>query len=311
MAEVTFASPEYLWLLFVIPIIIIIHFLALKSTKRRAMRFANFEAIERITGGEVLSKNLSLLFVRVLILILLAFALAGTTYWYTGQASNFDFVLAIDASNSMLADDFAPNRLESAKEAAKLFIDTISHTNKIAVTSFSSTVNVNQALTEDFLLAKQVLNDIKTATTGGTALGDAIITSTNLLLQSNRSRAVILLTDGQSNTGSNIEDAIEYANLKLTSIYTIGIGTEEGGVLPETDIVLKLDEETLKIISLSTEGAYFKAADKESLKQAYQKIASVTESRIGRNLTLPFMLIALILLIGEWVMFNTKYRTIP
>ena len=309
--EIIFANPQYLWFLITIPIIIVVHLLSLKSTRRRAFKFANFEAIERITGGEVLSKNIFLLFIRILILVLLAFALAGTTYFYTGPASNFDFVLAIDASNSMRTTDFDPNRIEVAKEAARTFIDTISHKNKIGLVSFSGTFDVKKDLADNFLEVKQALDDINAASTGGTALGDAIITSTNLLILSNRSKAIILLTDGQSNTGASIQDAIDYANLKLTSVYTIGIGTEEGGILPETEAVLRLDEETLKLIAGLTEGAYFKATDKESLKEAYLKIASVTESKIGLPLTLPFMLIVLILLIVEWIMFNTKYRTIP
>ena len=153
--EVVFANPEYLWFLLAIPLIIVVHFLALKSTKRRALKFANFETIKRITSGEVLSKNLNLLVVRIVILILLALSLAGATYYYTGAASNFDFVLAIDSSSSMLTDDFSPNRIEVAKEAAKTFIDVIPHTNKIAIVSFSSIVDVKQPLTDDFLLAKQ------------------------------------------------------------------------------------------------------------------------------------------------------------
>ena len=309
--EVVFANPEYLWFLLAIPIIIVVHFLALKSTKRRALKFANFETIKRITGGEVLSKNLNLLVVRITILILLALSLAGTTYYYTGQVSNFDFVLAIDSSNSMLTDDFSPSRIEVAKEAAKTFIDVIPHTNKIAIVSFSSVVNVKQPLTDDFLLAKQSLEDINVANTGGTAMGDAIITSTNLLISSNRSRAIILLTDGQSNTGIDVEDAIGYARTKLTSIYTIGVGTEEGGKLPPTEAVLKLDEEKLKLIAVNTDGTYFKVNDTVSLKESYKKIASVTQARIGQSLILPFMLIVLLLLIIEWIMFNTKYRTIP
>src|SRR3989344_2294049 len=124
--EITFTNPEYLWFLFVIPILILVHFAGLRSTRRKALKFANFEAIERVTGGQVLSKNLFLLTIRLIIVILFVLALAGTIYWYAGQGSDFDFVLAIDASNSMLATDLPPNRIEVAKIRAQEFISLIS-----------------------------------------------------------------------------------------------------------------------------------------------------------------------------------------
>src|SRR3989344_3703830 len=148
--EVTFTNPEYLWFLFVIPLLIIVHFSSLKSTKRRALKFANFEAIERVTGGEVISRNLFLLIIRLLIVILFVFALAGTTYWYSGQGSNFDFVIAIDGSNSMLATDFNPNRIESAKIRAEEFLDLISTNNNIGIISFAGTSVIENELSNDF-----------------------------------------------------------------------------------------------------------------------------------------------------------------
>src|SRR3989344_2956742 len=123
--EIIFEKPEFLWLLLVIPLIVIVHFLTLKSTTRKAVKFANFETLERITGGQSLSKNFFLLFIRTLIILLFIFALSGTTISYIGQGSDFDYAIAIDASNSMLVQDLQPNRLEAAKERAVEFVDSL------------------------------------------------------------------------------------------------------------------------------------------------------------------------------------------
>src|SRR3989338_4478169 len=100
--EIIFRNAFYLWFLLAIILLIALHFTTLKYIKRRALKFANFEAIERVTGSEIFSKNVLLLYIRLLIVICVILAAAGTTVWYTGKSSNVDYVLAIDASSSML-----------------------------------------------------------------------------------------------------------------------------------------------------------------------------------------------------------------
>jgi Ca-activated chloride channel family protein len=294
----------------VIPVLTIIHFISLKSVKRKALKFANFEAIERVTGGQVLSRNLSLLVIRLLVVILFVFALSGTTYWYSGAGSNFDFVLAIDASNSMLADDFTPNRIESAKTNAQEFLSLISANSQVGIVSFAGTSVVENDMSNDFSKLKQVIRSIEARNIGGTDIGEAITTSTSLLVQTNKPGIIILLTDGQNNVGTPLEDAIKYAKSKQETIYTIGIGTEKGGAYIG-NVSLKLDEETLKDIAKQTDGNYYKAENDKSLKESYEKIAAITETKINFDLGIPFFIISLILILLEWVMINTRFRTIP
>ena len=308
--EIIFERPVYLWLLFIVPILIIIHFLTLKVTTRKAIKFANFEIIERITEGQSLSKNYFLLIIRILILLLFVLALAGLTISYSGIGSDSDFALAIDASNSMLLQDLQPNRLEVAKNTAKDFVDSLSSSNLISVVSFSTVTLVENELTDVHFDLKNSINNIIAKDTGGTAIGDAIITSTNTLLQSEKPKTIILITDGRSTIGTSIDNAIEYAKLKQITIITIGIGTEEGAeFIPGVN--LTLDLVSLQKISSETNGKYFRATGLESLENAYNEISNSKETSIYRNLTFPFTVIALILLLLEWVLFNTKYRTIP
>ncbi|MDP7323043.1 MAG: hypothetical protein QF729_03810, partial [Candidatus Woesearchaeota archaeon] len=97
----------------------------------------------------------------------------------------------------------------------------------------------------------------------------------------------------------------------LVTVHTIGIGTEEGGTIPETDVISKLYEEELKKIASSTNGNYYRATDKEILEKAYGEIVSSTERKISFNLTIPLMLLALISLFLDWGLVNTRYGIIP
>jgi len=308
---VTFSHPEYLWFLFVIPILIIVHFASLKSTKRKAIKFANFEAIERVTGGEVISNNLFLLYARLSIVILFILSLSGMVYWYSGEGSNFDYVLAIDSSNSMLATDFTPNRIEAAKLKALEFVDLLSTKNKIGIISFAGTPIIETELTDDFQKIRNSIKNIEISNTGGTNIGESIITGTTLLSNSENPKVLILLTDGQVNIGNSLDKAIDYAKSKNVIINTIGIGSQEGGNYVFGNITLRLDENTLKTISQNTEGNYYNTKDDTALKEAYKKIASITQTRLKLDLAIPFLIIVLFLILIEWMMLNTKYKTIP
>lgn len=313
--EITFINPVYLWFLACIPFFIALHLITLKFVRRRAMNFANFDAIKRVgtglKGGRVLSKNMVLLVIRLFTLLLLVFALAGTILWYQGKSSDFDFVLAIDASGSMLADDFTPNRLEAAKKAAFSFMDEIPRRAKVAVISFGGTTFVKQRLTEDFLKVKEAINSMEIEFASGTAIGDAIISSANQFEEGERAKVVVLLTDGQSNVGTLPEEAIKYANDNHVTVNTIGVATETGGEFEEIDIISRLDEYTLESIATNTGGKYYKAENVQGLSEAYTEIATTAEKKIPVKLTMPFMLIAFLLVFVEWILINTKYRTIP
>tara|TARA_Y100000034_G_scaffold134632_1_gene203648 strand:- start:2985 stop:3911 length:927 start_codon:yes stop_codon:yes gene_type:complete len=307
--EIIFSSPEYLWLLFSIPVLIFAHFFTLKGVKRRAVKFANFAAIQRITGGELLSNNMFLLFVRIVILLLFIFSIAGSTIVYKGVASSYDYVLAMDNSNSMIVEDFEPNRFDAAKTTAKNFIDELAPDNFVGVLSFSSVSMIESYLSNDFLHVKTVINDMDLSQVGGTDLGQAIVNGANMLVNSDKGKAVILLTDGQSNLGLPLSDAVDYVNSRGVIVYSIGIGTTEGS--PFFGTLLTLDDESLSYIAENTGGKYYRVENVEELENAYDKISELTERKISKNFSLIFIVLALLLLLYEWILINTRYRTIP
>ncbi len=311
--EIVFINPIYLWFLLSVILLIILHFITLRHVKRKALKFANFEAIERVTGSEILSKNVLLLYLRLLIVICVILAAAGTTIWYSGKSSNSDYVLAIDASSSMLAEDIKPNRLEAAKSAAMTFVDTLKSRTEIAVISFSGSSFVEQELTSDLLKVKSAIRGIEVKYVGGTDILDAVVTSVDMLFKGKNLKTIILLTDGQINVGS-VDEIVDYARRNRVTTHTIGIGTSAGGQMPigtGIGIYSKLDEDALKSIAYNTGGTYHTATSNEEFMKAYRDIITTSTVKLSFNASATLIFIALLLLLLEWFLVNTRFRTLP
>ncbi|MBN1503372.1 VWA domain-containing protein [Candidatus Woesearchaeota archaeon] len=317
--EISFQSPYYLILLVSIPLLVITHYYSLKHTKRKAMKFANFEALKRVTGEHLITKNITLLIIRVLFLIVLVIGLARPVFWYRGKSNHNDFVIAIDMSASMTAEDVLPNRLEAAKESAKVFVDSLDSRTKLGLVAFAGVSFIESPLTIDINEVKRQIGNLDIMTAGGTDLGGALITSTNLLLSGDKAKSIILLTDGSDTSGfavdENIDFGLDYLRKSHITLYAIGIGTEQGdfGNLPEElEITYSYDEEELKNMAEATGGKFFEATNNEELLYAFSEINSLTEEgNLSIDLSVAFLTISLILIFIEWGMINTKFRAVP
>ncbi len=304
---VTFAHPKYLLFLLAIPLFVLVYFLSLKAVRKRALSFANFEAIARIKGIDLFSKNLVIPLISILIIFLLTLTLSGLTLHIQKKASSFSFVLAIDSSRSMEAEDMIPNRLEAAKQVAIDFINDLPFSTKISIVSFSGNTFIEQGLTIDKDKMKRAIRGIEQSSIEGTDVPEAIITSTNLL-KNEDSKAIILLSDGQITAG-RVDYAIEYANDNDVLIHTIAIGTEEGG---KTSYGLsKLDEDALKAISYNTGGEFFKVTNKKDLSESFNKIMTLTKKKVSIDTSHYLLIVATFLFIIEYILINTKYRALP
>ena len=167
-------------------------------------------------------------------------------------------------------------------------------------------------MTNDLIDLGITIDNINISIYGGTDLSSAIITSTNLLLESDNPRTVIILTDGRGNIGTPLVQAVNYANSNGVAVSTIGIGTDQGGQFNIGGALTSLlDEYTLMTISNATEGKYYKADSQEALKEAYRNILDIDEKKIRNNISILLIVIALVLLFLEWSLVNTKYKTIP
>ncbi|MBR9699948.1 VWA domain-containing protein [Candidatus Woesearchaeota archaeon] len=311
MVEVTFVNAQYLWLLFIIPFLILTHFYGLRFSRKKAMRFANLEALARVSGGRKLSMNLPLLFLRFFTLLFLIFALSQPIFWYIGEGSDFNFLIAIDSSGSMLADDFPPNRLEAAKTAAKEFINTVPKDAKVGLMSFSGTQFIKQVMTEDFEAVELAIDGVNVEYSSGTAVGDAIIAGSNMIISEEKGRVIVLLTDGQSNAGTVLEKAINYANDNFITVYTIGMATAEGGRFQGIEALSTIDDSSLEMIAKNTGGAFYRAVNTNELIEAYREIAQTSKKKVPIRLAIWFTILAFLALTSEWVIVNTKFRSVP
>lgn len=303
----SFSHPQYLFLLFSIPIFFLIHFFSLSNRKKIALKFANFDAISKVEGVDFFSKNIFILFLSLIIVSSMILAVSGLTFHTFKESTSFSFVIAIDHSQSMQADDFFPDRLTVSKQVAKDFIDTIPYETEIGIVSFSGSSYIRQDMSQDKSGTKNAIDKIELSQFGGTNIYEAVITSTNLL-RNQENKTIILLSDGQINSGT-IEDVTDYANKNDVIIHTIAIGTKEGGTTEYT--ISKLDEETLQTISEVTGGDYFVAETSEALTESFGKILNLTKKKVSIELFNYLITIAIILFIIKFFLTNTRYFPLP
>ncbi len=328
--SLTFANPEFLFLLVIIPGLVAWYFY------RRTRNHASLQ-LSSLQGFANLGKNLkvvvyhSLYVLRLLAIILLIIALARPQTSLSRQditVEGIDLMIALDVSGSMLAMDFKPDRLEAAKDVAIEFIDGRPD-DRIGLVIFSGETFTQCPLTTDHAVLKNLFRDIKSGMIDdGTALGDGLATAVNRLRDSKAvSKVIILLTDGVNNMGSlDPRSAAEIAKLYGIRIYTIGIGTMGQAPYPvqtpfgmQTQMMeVKIDEPLMREIAAMTDGKYFRATNKDKLRAIYQEIdkmekskIDVTEFRKKKDEFLPLVLFAFILIALEGLLRYVYLKNIP
>jgi Ca-activated chloride channel family protein len=319
MVVFSFDNPVYLWYLLSIPFIVYTHFYLLKRSKAKAMKFANFEALKRVTGEKLMTRNIIPLIIRIAVIACVIFAASGAVLWHEGRVNDNDFVITIDTSASMTAQDILPTRLDAAKKTAIDFVNSLKSNSNIGIVSFAGTVFIDSVPMNNKDSLRKTIENIGVSSTGGTDIAGAIITSTNLLIASNKGKVIILITDGSNTLGAfmenSVDSSIDYALRNHVVVHSIGVGTESGpiGYLPEYyNISAVYGENTLNKISNSTGGYYFKATDDAGLNAAYKSISdAATKSIVPLKLSYGLMLIALVLLFVEWGLMNTRFRKMP
>ena len=318
MFHLTFENPLYLICLFLIPALIFIHFYLLKNSEGKALRFANFESLKGVTGKKLITKNIWLLIIRISVLCCIIIAASGMIIWYETDISESDFIIAIDISPSMSAKDILPSRIDVAKQISSWLVNNSGHSN-IGIVSFSGLTFIDSTpITNKNSLLKTIQN-IQIKMMGGTDISGALITSTNLLLSSEKSKTIILIGDGSDTASSfiseGVEQSVNYAKNNHIIIHSIGLGTKSGliGYLPDKyNLSTTYNEDILKHISNSTQGIFFDIKSLEEFKEPYINMVKKTEKgMVPFNLNRIAIILALILLFTEWILVNTRFRKIP
>ncbi len=291
-----FAHPEYLYLLLAAPALVALFAWALYDRRRRLARFGDPATVATLmpdaSTGRMKLKFI--LFTTAVILVILAAARPQFGSKLREQKSEgIEMMLAVDISNSMLAEDFEPNRLERTKYAINKLFDGLEQ-DRVGVIVFAGDATVQLPITSDYRMAKAFAKRISPsmASVQGTSIGKALsLAEMSFSSGSGDSRVIILITDGEDHEG-NVMQAAERAAEQGIRIFTIGIVTPEGAPIEiggefikdeKGDMVVsKLDEKMLQEIARITGGAYIRATKQSiGLDEIVRAINDMEQSELS------------------------------
>ncbi len=327
--NISFANPDFFWLFLLLPLAIVWYIFKQKE-ENASLRISSAKGFSYKSILPKLKPGLFILRLLALGAIIVALARPQTEdiSTRTKTTKGIDIVMAIDVSSSMLARDLKPNRLSALKDVAADFIKKRPN-DRIGLVVYAGEGYTKTPVTTDKSI---VLNALSEITYGqledGTAIGMGLATSVNRLKESTaKSKIIILLTDGVNNSGfiepqTASDLAIEFG----IKTYTIGLGTNGNALSPIAYNAdgsfrygmrqVEIDEELLKDIALATGGSYFRATDNESLEEIYDEINKLEKTEIEEfkyyryeEKFRPWVLLAGALLLVEWILRNTLFRS--
>ena len=272
-----FAQYKYLLLLLLVPVILIAHALKLRRRRKSVEKFGDAALVEELMPSYSRAKG----WVRaVLFSLAFFFFVIGLSRPQIGaklserEAKGAEIMICLDVSNSMLAEDYSPNRLERAKLAISRIVDRLQE-DRIGLIVFAGSSFVQLPITTDYVSAKMFMNSIDTGSVPvqGTAIGDAVLTAArSFSAQSEKSRAIIVITDGENHEDDPV-DAVKQVAAMGIKVYTIGVGSLRGQPIPKDGqlmkdrdgniVVSRLDESTLQQMAEAGGGAYVHAGNEE------------------------------------------------
>ncbi len=329
LENISFANPELFWLFLLLPVALLWYFFKRKEQNASL----KISSIKGFTYSSFLPKIKPLLFLlRLLALTAVIVALARPQTeeisTKTKTTKGIDIVMAIDVSSSMLGRDLKPNRLSALKEVAADFIKKRPN-DRIGLVVYAGESYTKTPVTSDKSIALRTLKEISYGQLNdGTAIGMGLATSVNRLKESKaKSKIIILLTDGVNNSGfiepqTAADLAVEFG----IKTYTIGLGTNGNALSPIAYNAdgsfryglseVKIDEDLLKDIAKLTGGKYFRATNNKKLEAIYDEINKLEKTEIEEfkyhkyeEKFRPWVLLALGLLVIEWILRNTIFRS--
>lgn len=330
MTGVKFANPEFFLLLILIAPMIAWYIFRQNKIKS-ALKFSYAGVFNNLHKSvRVRLRHLPFI-LKMLAFSMLTIAIArpySSNQWQEVTSEGIDIMLSLDISSSMLAEDFKPNRFESAKSIASEFING-RPSDRIGLVVFSGESFTQCPVTTDHNVLQNLLLTLKTGMIeDGTAIGMGLANSVNRLKSSaSSSKIIILLTDGINNRGAIAPlTAAEIAKEFGIRVYTIGVGTMGTAPYPVQtpygkqyqQIPVEIDEKVLKEIAESTGGSYFRATDEHKLKEIYVEIEKMEKSKTEvkefvkrKELFLPIVLLAGLFIMLEIILQTIVLRKIP
>ena len=268
-------EKKYLYLLFILPLIVLVFLANLYWKKKKKREFGDLEMVKKLSPESSVFKPVLKLVVLLLAFLGLIIALVNPkigTKMETVKREGIDIVFAMDVSKSMLAEDVAPNRLDKSKQIVSQIINQLG-SDRIGIVAYAGSAFPVLPITSDYSVAKMFLQSMNTemVSSQGTSLDDAIrLAITYFDEKSKTSKLLVLISDGEDHS-DDAQAAAEEANKAGLKIITISIGTEKGATIPlkrngvvesfqkdnNNEIVItKLNKESLEAIANATKGGY-------------------------------------------------------
>ena len=329
-----FANIEILWLLATIPVFAVAYWIYTRRKRRQLEAFGDAELMEALMPNASRVRPVVKFSILMVALALLIFAAARPQFGQserTEKRQGIEAIIALDISNSMLAEDVAPNRLDRAKQMLSKLMDNMVN-DKVGLVVFAGDAFIQLPITCDYVSAKMFLNTIKPELikTQGTAIGQALSTSIRCFgEQSDASRAIILITDGENHEDDAVAVAQRAKEMGI-HVLVVGIGKPEGSPIPMPGtnnyrkdrqgnvVVSKLNEDMCREIAQAGGGIYVrcdntntatKAIQKELDKLGTQEIETQVYTDYNEQFQ-SFALIALLLLVIDFFIFNRKNKSL-
>jgi len=325
-----FANHQYLLLLVLVPLLPLLYGLARALRKKRIGKFGDPELVNALMPSWSGAKGWVRLVLFDLAFLCFVIGLARPQMGAKLQekeTKGAEIMICLDVSNSMLAKDYSPNRLERAKLAISRITDKLQG-DRIGLIIFAGTSFVQLPITNDYVSAKMFLGSISTESipVQGTAIGDAVLTAARgFSAQSEKSRAIIVITDGENHEDDPVDAAKQAADLGI-KVYTIGVGSLRGEPIPMDGDLLKdkdgnivvthLDEGTLRRMAEVGGGAYVHAGNEEfGLNPIINDINRMEEEYFKSmvfeeydELYMYFFAVALALLVIEMLIGSRRWK---
>lgn len=330
-----FEHIEYLYALLLIPFFSTLFIMLMLWKKKAIRKFGDWEVVSQLmplmSGKKPVLKFIILMLAFGSLITGLANPQIGSKLEKV-QRKGADLVIALDVSNSMLSQDIRPDRLTRAVQGISKLIDRLEG-DRLGIVVFAGKAYVQLPITTDYSASKMFLSTISTqmVPSQGTAIGDAIELSVKSFKEDERSKAIIIITDGENHEG-NVLDAAKLATEKGIKIFTIGMGSPEGSPIPLFDaygrqtgyrtdrqgqtVVSRLDETTLQQLASAGNGIYVRASSgQDGLARILEEINALEKQEIETKMFSEyegrfqyFLALALILLVLEFLVPDRKSK---
>jgi len=333
MQMLKFADPAFFYGFLMIPVFIIIFILMLNWKKNALRRFGDQNLVLKlmpdVSKNRLIIKFIVALFAYIFLIIGLANPQIGSKLEKI-ERKGIDLVIAIDVSNSMLAQDIKPSRLQRARQAISKLVDDLKN-DRIGIIVFAGNAYVQLPITTDYSAAKLFLSTINTdiVPTQGTAIAEAIDLAIESFDKNDHNKAIVIITDGEDHEGDALESA-KKGNEQGIQVYTIGMGLAEGGPIPVYDqfgnmigfkkdlqnntVITKLNETILQQIASAGDGTYVRANNSNAgLEVIFNEINKLEKTEFDSKVFSDyedryqyFIGLALLMLLLEFLVLEKK-----